>query len=264
MRVLGLAFRRAALALGVFFLAAGAAQAAYKAPPSPEAPEKGDYWLGEEVYKEICFSCHGLKGDGRGPNWKASRPRPQVFTSRLMRRMTDEYIFAVVKYGKMNVLKERMNGFKLKLSRPTAMPSFGEVLEDAQIRRLIAWERGFTTGRQARDAEMKEIFEAACVQCHGKAGLGNGERPVGSQDPARPFVSEIQPPPMNYTLMEQMERFDEEFLFWLIKLGRIDVSEQKDFNYMQAYGHVLKDEEIWGVVRYVREAFINGKPRAKK
>ncbi|MBI1724360.1 MAG: cytochrome c, partial [Candidatus Tectomicrobia bacterium] len=98
MRVLGLAFRRAALALGVFFLAAGAAQAAYKTPPSPEAPEKGDYWLGEEVYKEICFSCHGLKGDGKGPNWKASRPRPQVFTSPLMKRMTDEYVFAVVKY----------------------------------------------------------------------------------------------------------------------------------------------------------------------
>jgi len=264
MQVLSFAFQRAVLALGVFLLAAGAAQAAYKAPPKPEMPEKGDYWLGEEVYKEICFSCHGLKGDGKGPNWKASYPRPQVFTSPLMKRMTDEYVFAVVKYGKMNVLKEKMNGFKLKLSRPTAMPSFGEVLEDAQIRKLIAWERGFTTGKQPNDPEMKEIFEAACIQCHGKTGLGNGERPVGSQDPNKPFVSEIQPPPMNYHLKEQMERFDDKFLFWLIKVGRIDVSEQVNYNYMQAYGHVLKDEEIWGVVRYVREAFINGKPRTKK
>ncbi|OGL62503.1 MAG: hypothetical protein A3J27_03820 [Candidatus Tectomicrobia bacterium RIFCSPLOWO2_12_FULL_69_37] len=258
------ALLRATLALGLVFLTEGATEAAYKAPPNPEATEKGDYWLGQEVYKEICFSCHGLKGDGKGPSWKSSRPRPQVFISPYMKRMTDEYIFAIVKFGKMNVLKEQTNGYKFKLSKPTAMPSFGEVLEDAQIRKLIQWEKGFTTGKQANDPEMKEIFEAACVQCHGKAGLGNGERPVGSQDPSKLFVSEIQPPPMNYTLKEQMERFDEEFLFWLIKLGRIDVTEQKKFDFMKAYGHVLSDQEIWGVVRYVREVFINGKPRMKK
>ncbi len=256
----------AALALGLLLALPAPARAAkvFKAPPPAELPEMGDYWLGKAVYEEICFSCHGLKGDGRGPNWKASMPHPQVFVSDYMKRMTDEYMFAVIKFGKMNVLKEQMNGLKLKLSRPTAMPAFGEVLEDAQIRKLIAYERGFTSGKHPDDPESKEIFEAACIQCHGKTGHGNGERPVGDQDPNKHFVSEIQPPPMNYHLKEEMARFNDEFLFWLIKLGRLDASEQKQFDFMKAYGHVLKDEEIWGVVRYVREGFINGKPRTKK
>ena len=56
---------------------------------------------------------------------------------------------------------------------------------------------------------------------------------------------------MNYHLKEQMARFDDEFLFWLIKFGRIDVTEMKKFDFMKAYGHVLSDEEIWAVVQYV-------------
>lgn len=229
-----------------------------------EEPGKGDYWLGKEIYEEICFSCHGMKGDGKGPSWRSSMPRPQVFTSSpYMKRMTDEYIFAVVKFGKMNVLKEKMKGFKLKKGRATAMPAFGEVLEDDQIRKLIKWEKGFTTGKMVKDEESKEIFMDACSQCHGKKGRGDGERPVGSQDPKN-FVSEIQPPPMNYSLKELMARFDDKFLFSLIKLGRIDVTEEAKFDFMKAYGHVLNDKEIWGVVRYVREVFINKKPRKKK
>ncbi len=31
------------------------------------AADKGDFAQGESVYKEICFSCHGLQGEGKGP-----------------------------------------------------------------------------------------------------------------------------------------------------------------------------------------------------
>jgi len=253
----------AAFLLAGFLLALPSAALAAKTPPKA-ATSKGDYWLGKEIYEEICFSCHGIKGDGRGPNWRSSRPRPQVFISSYMKRMTDDYIFAIVKFGKMNVLKDKMKGFKVKQGAPTAMPSFGEVLEDEQIRKIIKWERGFTAGKQPKDPESKEIFIDACAQCHGKNGTGNGPRPIEDQDPNKPFVSHIQPPPMDYTLKEQMARFDDEFLFALIKNGRIDVTERAKFDFMKAYGHVLNDEEIRGVVRYVREAFINGKPRKKK
>src|SRR5262245_36562561 len=43
------------------------------------AVEQGDFTQGESVYKEICFACHGLTGDGKGPSWLANMPRPQVF-----------------------------------------------------------------------------------------------------------------------------------------------------------------------------------------
>ncbi|MBT3350814.1 MAG: c-type cytochrome [Nitrospinaceae bacterium] len=234
-----------------------------KAPPKAEM-NKGDYWLGQDIYEEICFSCHGIKGNGKGPSFRSSRPRPQVFTSPYMKRMTDDYIFSIVKFGKINVLLNKTKGFKLKGTTPTAMPAFGEVLEDDQIRKLLKWERGIAAGKMFKDAESEEIFKDACSQCHGLKGQGDGERPRGDQPLGKPFVSEIQPPPMDYTRKEQMDRFDDEFLFWLIKVGRLDATTEKKFDFMKAYGHVLNDKEIWGVVRYVRETFINGKPRKKK
>ena len=254
------------VALAWSLIAPAGSLAAKRIPPKTETAKQNgaDYWLGKEIYEEICFSCHGSKGDGKGPSWRSSRPRPQVLISPYMRRMTDDYIFSIVKFGKMNVLKNQTKGHKIKNGVPTAMPSFGEVLEDDQIRKLIKWERGFTSGKQPKDEESKGIFIDACSQCHGKQGFGNGIRPVEDQDPEKPFISHIQPPPMNYHLKEQMARFDDEFLFWLIKFGRIDVTEMKKFDFMKAYGHVLSDEEIWAVVQFVRETFINGKPRKKK
>ena len=62
------------------------------------AAKKGDLVIGESVYKEICFACHGLKGDGKGPGWFNTKPSPQVFINSVyMSRLTDEYIFNVVK-----------------------------------------------------------------------------------------------------------------------------------------------------------------------
>ncbi len=141
--------------------------AAFSAAPPADAAsgsKKGDYWLGKEIYEEICFSCHGMKGNGKGPSFRSSRPRPQVFTSSYMKRMTDDYIFSIAKFGKINVLLEKTKGFKLKGAKATAMPAFGEVLEDEQIRKLIKWERGFTTGKQVKDEESAEIFKDACSQ----------------------------------------------------------------------------------------------------
>ncbi len=74
-----------------------------------QSATRGDLKVGEGVYKEICFACHGLKGDGKGPGWFNTKPSPQVFINSVyMSRLTDEYIFNVVKYGKLAVLKRQI------------------------------------------------------------------------------------------------------------------------------------------------------------
>lgn len=218
------------------------------------ATKKGDFRLGEQVYKEICFACHGLKGDGKGPGWRNTKPSPQVFINSVyMSRLTDEYIFNVVKYGKLRVLKRQIPNKKLQA---VAMPAFGEVLEDNQIRDLIKFERAFSRGG-AQSAEMREIFDAACAICHGRGGRGDGERPSKVQPAPKYFVSLIQPSPMNLTDPQLMARFSDDFIFALIKRGKIGAVEEAKFDTMQPFGQVLSDKEIWSLIRYIRETFIN-------
>lgn len=103
----------------------------------------------------------------------------------------------------------------------------------------------------------REIFEANCAVCHGRQGRGDGVMASPAQPAPANFVSLIQPAPADYTAPLFMARFDDDFLFWLIEQGRIGVSEEKAFTTMNPYGQVLSDKEIWSVVRYIREHFIN-------
>lgn len=222
----------------------------------PQEAPKGDLVLGESVYQEICFSCHGLTGDGKGPSWLNTLPRPQVFVdTNYTSRLTDRYLFEVVKYGKLAVLRREVPGSPLKA---VAMPSFEDVLEDSQIRDLIAFERSAERGVPQMSEETREIFVDACAVCHGTEGRGDGTR-VSTIQPAPPgFVSEIQPAPADYHDTRFMSRFSDDFLFAVIRKGRIAATEELGFDTMKPYGHILSDDEIWSVIRYVRETFING------
>lgn len=224
------------------------------APVAGETP-RGDLSLGERVYKEICFACHGVAGDGKGPSWLNTMPRPQVFIdTNYMSRLTDQYLFEVVKYGKLAVLKGEVKGSPLQ---PLAMPSFGHLFDDTKIRKLIRFERAFATGVR-QSAETRAIF-TPCVPCHGERGHGDG--PVASpQQPAPPrFVSVPQPAPADYHDPLFMDRFSDDYLLALIKHGRVGASEVAGFDSMKPYGHILSDDEIRSVVRYVRETFVNKK-----
>ena len=218
------------------------------------AAKKGNLTTGKNVYNEICFACHGVNGDGKGPSWFNTKPSPQVFINAVyMSRLTDEYIFNVVKYGKLAVLNRQIPNKKFE---SLAMPAFGAVLEDSQIRELIKYERAFSQGGP-QSAEVREIFEAACAVCHGKGGRGDGERATAVQPAPKYFVSDAQPSPMNLTDRQLMGRFNDDFLFLLIKKGKIGAITEDGFDTMQPFGQVLSDKEIWSVIRYVRETFVN-------
>lgn len=212
----------------------------------------------EALYRERCAFCHGAAGDGKGPAGTGAMPRPQAFANaRYMGRLTDQYLFEVIKHGKLAVLKQAVPGSTLEA---TAMPAFGDVLTDSQIRALVVLVRGFRNGAAPREATRK-VFNNYCVICHGPDGRGNGKL-ASKRQPAPPdFVSDLQPAPPDYRDPLFMDRFSDDFLFAVIKHGRVGATEMAGFASMTPFGYGLSDEQIWRLVRYIRDTFAKGTKR---
>ena len=55
---------------------------------------------GKKIYSTICFTCHGEKGDGKGPAGAALNPPPANFTdAAMMKDMTDGELFWKISKG---------------------------------------------------------------------------------------------------------------------------------------------------------------------
>jgi cytochrome c553 len=160
----------------------------------PETVPRGDLALGESVYKEICFACHGATGDGKGPSWLNTMPRPQVFTdTNYMSRLTDQYLFEVIKYGKLAVLKREIKDSRLEA---LAMPSFGHLFEDAQVRELIAFERAFRRPVRRRDPGRAAVHPRDVRE--GPEAMRPGLRVIGvnlsePEERVKAYVADMQP-----------------------------------------------------------------------
>lgn len=96
-------------------------------PSSPLAAEKA-----ASLYKDLCVSCHGVRGRGDGPAAAALNPKPRDFTNcKVMAAESDETFFKIIKEGSQSV------------GRSAFMPAWGGALNDQQIRDLVAYVRNF-------------------------------------------------------------------------------------------------------------------------
>lgn len=91
-------------ALGVHLLTAYPVVIAPKTAP--------DFALGQKLYTENCASCHGVSGDGKGPNAKGLDPQPVAFAD--LGRAQHRSVF-----GLYQVIGQGLDG--------TAMPSFAHL-----------------------------------------------------------------------------------------------------------------------------------------
>jgi len=238
------------LTAGALLLAAGPAWA--------QAPVPVNLERGAAMYTKHCAVCHGDRGDGQGPGWLGQMPRPQVFTDRnYMSRLTDQYLFDVTKLGKLEVLKREGKGMAYKT---VPMPAFNDDLSNAEIKELVSFQRT-VRGSGFKSPKAKKTFEEHCIPCHGSLGRGDGKLPNPKQQAPGEFVSEIQPAPGDYGDAEFMNRFSDEYMQGLIRKGWIANMESKQWTTMAGYSNTLSDQEIWHVVGYIRQVFINGKSR---
>jgi mono/diheme cytochrome c family protein len=101
------------------------------APAASPAPVQAD-----ALYKQYCASCHGPDGKGNGPAAAALPVKPADHTNpAVMSKISDAELFKAIKEGGQAVGKS------------PAMPPWGGILKDEQIRALVAYVRSLAKPR---------------------------------------------------------------------------------------------------------------------
>jgi mono/diheme cytochrome c family protein len=204
-------------------------------------------------YATWCARCHGARGDGRGPAAAAlvlnGRP-PRDFTAGRFKISTAHPGEAPTDADLERTIAKGLQG--------TAMPYFGDLLSEEELRGLTAVVREFATtprppgtaidlGPPPEDtAESRarggELYKRlACWTCHGDAGHGNGPTAdaLRNEDgtPARPadltrpwtFVGGSEPPDI-----------------------AMRVAAGVGGTPMPGYAGVVEGAELWELAYYVR------------
>jgi len=85
----------------------------------------------EQVFKFYCAQCHGLNGDGKGPNVSKNFPvTPRAFANaEEMNKLTDADLKNVIMDGGPAASKSPM------------MPPWGKTLSEAQVDELVKYLR---------------------------------------------------------------------------------------------------------------------------
>ena len=83
-------------------------------------------------YTESCAGCHGATGKGDGKKSAELKTKPADYTDcSKMSKLTDDYLFGVIKGGGKSVGKSK------------DMADFGKAFDDDEIRGLVAYVRTF-------------------------------------------------------------------------------------------------------------------------
>jgi len=84
----------------------------------------------EDNYKNFCWQCHGMSGNGMGVNVQDMSVQPRDHTSaKSMSGRSDADLFKVIKEG------------GLAIDKSVLMPPWGATLSDQEIRELVAYLR---------------------------------------------------------------------------------------------------------------------------
>jgi cytochrome c oxidase cbb3-type subunit 2 len=176
----------------------------------PRSPE----WIaaGQQVFERRCIACHGAKGDGNG--WAATflyKQRPRNFT-------LGEFKFRLTKSGAMPTDTDLLRTITRGV-RGTAMPAWFELPIDDRLA-VIQYIKYVLAADRSDPAKPDFYFldeapspplqigtppaptaslishghqvwlQAKCWECHGKSGLGDGQKAAGLKDdwgfPIRP------------------------------------------------------------------------------
>ncbi|MBI3783456.1 MAG: c-type cytochrome [Deltaproteobacteria bacterium] len=181
---------------------------------------------GSQRFGEYCSSCHGERGNGKGPDATALNPPPANFTDPQFMRGETPYDFVhVISLGK----------------RGTAMPAWDDVLSLQDRWDVISY---LWTLRHApaQLAEGQGIFLAQCASCHGPNGNGQGT-----------FNEVLVSKASDLTQTQSIAKRSDSELFKITSDGVAGTP-------MPSFARTLSDDERWKAVAYLRALSLGGLP----
>jgi mono/diheme cytochrome c family protein len=114
---------------------------------------KGDPRKGRAFFMHNCFTCHGKKGNGRGPRYKSIHPRPRNFLSADSRsRFNRPTLFHSISKGKVGSVMPAWE----KVLTPQQIADVGEFVFEAFIQGKGVDLSGRTTAATDAPADKKK------------------------------------------------------------------------------------------------------------
>lgn len=203
--------------LGLFLLTAVFCLPASLWAGAPEPVKKEMLELGKKIYFKRCVWCHGVEGGGDGPSADRLFTRPRNFNQGTFKIRTTDSGQLPLDSDLITTVKNGLTG--------SAMPAWGEVLNDAEISAVVQFVKTLVKDRNFDDADEsvdvqqfgtmpwktkngnlkeqnlylgipqedidkgKEIFiKNKCFECHGGEGRGDGN-PTMKDDWGFPIVA---------------------------------------------------------------------------
>jgi mono/diheme cytochrome c family protein len=217
-------------------------------------PQQVTPQTGQQLYRQACAPCHGIRGDGQGPAARGLEPKPHNFTQGAFKFRTTRADAMPTDADIFRTISEGIAG--------TAMPAWKRLLSAQQRLTLVQYIKTFDAEKFAAAAQAppqpirvpsaprttsasvaqgKQIYERLqCWQCHGRSGDGDGplaavlrdasNRPIRPQDFTRGVYKSGQQP---------------EDLLRTVLTGLSGTP-------MPGYASSLSIEEGWHLVHYVR------------
>jgi cytochrome c oxidase cbb3-type subunit 2 len=238
------------------------AQAPVQPAPSTPPPVPIDAALagrGERVYGRFCVSCHGERGDSRGPSAQWLDPKPRDFTRGIFKwRSTPS--------GSLPTDDDLMRTLRRGLYH-TNMPAW-EVIGDRNLRAVVEYLKTFSPvwkqqgpaapivvppeppndiASRQRGGELYQSL--GCFNCHGPQGRGDGPSAAELKDD---WGNKIVP--YDFTTGGQLKCGDRpEDLYRVFITGLTGTP-------MPSFVDTMSPQDAWNLVHYLRS--LQGQPVA--
>ncbi len=207
---------------------------------------------GKILYDQWCASCHGEKGDGRGPAADFVWPKPRDFTK-------GTYKFKSTGSGEPPVDSDIIR--TIREGNPgTSMPAWKRFSDD-EVKALVAYIKQFSSdtfsikgtlfkignppgSKEKMIAKGKELYQSVkCWECHGKMGRGDGEK--GWQEKFKDDWGNRIYPADQTSPWEYRAGSDVKDIFKTISVGF-------DGTPMTSYGDTVPEEKRWALAYFVQ------------